>query len=97
MAMARERPYGSLLKLRADAGFHAYDDVDPANKPWRLLPQHGGGAMFDMGVYALNAARYSSGREPIASPPGSGTTARRQRATSGPSTHTDARSLETER
>ncbi|WP_425507188.1 Gfo/Idh/MocA family protein [Thermomonas carbonis] len=66
IAMARERPYGSLLKLRADAGFHAYDDVDPANKPWRLLPQHGGGAMFDMGVYALNAARYASGREPIA-------------------------------
>lgn len=66
MAMARERPYGALLKLRADAGFHAYDDVDPAKKPWRLLPQHGGGAMFDMGVYALNAARYASGREPVA-------------------------------
>jgi glucose-fructose oxidoreductase len=66
MTMARERPYGALLKLRADAGFHAYDDVDPANKPWRLLPQHGGGAMVDMGVYALNAARYTSGREPIA-------------------------------
>ena len=39
----------------------------------------------------------SSGREPIASPPGSGTTARRHRATSGPSTHTEARSLDTER
>lgn len=66
MAMALERPYGALLKLRADAGFHAYDDVDPAHKPWRLLAQHGGGAMFDMGVYALNAARYTSGREPVA-------------------------------
>lgn len=66
MAMARERPYGAISRLRADAGFHAYDDVDPANKPWRLLPQHGGGAMFDMGVYALNAARYTSGREPVA-------------------------------
>ena len=38
----------------------------------------------------------SSGREPIASPPGSGTTARRHRATSGPSTHTDARSFDTD-
>lgn len=66
MAMAREKPYGALRTLRADAGFHAYDDVDPANKPWRLLAPHGGGAMFDMGVYALNAARYASGREPIA-------------------------------
>ena len=66
MAMAREKPYGRILKLRAEAGFHAYDDVDPANKPWRLLPQHGGGAMYDMGVYALNAARYTSGQEPVA-------------------------------
>ncbi|GAB3508512.1 Gfo/Idh/MocA family protein [Pseudoxanthomonas daejeonensis] len=66
MAMAREKPYGKILKVRADAGFNAYDDVDPANKPWRLLPQHGGGAMYDMGVYSLNAARYTSGQEPVA-------------------------------
>lgn len=39
----------------------------------------------------------SRGREPMASPPGSGTTARRHRATNGPSTHTDARSRDTER
>jgi glucose-fructose oxidoreductase len=66
MQMARDRPYGRILKVRADAGFHAYDDVDPAAKPWRLLPQHGGGAMYDMGVYSLNAARYTSGQEPVA-------------------------------
>ncbi len=66
MAMAREKPYGRILEVRAEAGFHAYDDVDPANKPWRLLPQHGGGAMYDMGVYSLNAARYVTGQEPVA-------------------------------
>ena len=66
MAMSRAQPYGRILKIRAEAGFHAYDDVDPARKPWRLLPQNGGGAMYDMGVYALNAARYASGMEPIA-------------------------------
>ena len=66
VAMAREKPYGRILKIRAEAGFRAYDDVDPAHKPWRLLPQHGGGAMYDMGVYALNAARYASGMEPVA-------------------------------
>ncbi|KAF1686553.1 glucose-fructose oxidoreductase [Pseudoxanthomonas broegbernensis] len=66
MAMARDKPYGKILKVRADAGFHAYDDVDPAAKPWRLLPQHGGGAMYDMGVYALNAARYTTAQEPVA-------------------------------
>ena len=37
----------------------------------------------------------SSGREPIASPPGSATWACRQRPISGPSTHTDARSRPT--
>ena len=66
MAMAREQPYGRILKIRADAGFNAYDDVDPAHKPWRLLPQHGGGAMYDMGVYSLNAARYTKAQEPVA-------------------------------
>lgn len=66
MAMAKEKPYGKILQVRAHAGFHAYDDVDPARKPWRLLPQHGGGAMYDMGVYSLNAARYTSGQEPVA-------------------------------
>ena len=37
----------------------------------------------------------SSGREPIASPPGNATSARRQRPISGPSTQTDARSRPT--
>ncbi|WP_125075953.1 Gfo/Idh/MocA family oxidoreductase [Pseudoxanthomonas sp. SGT-18] len=73
-AMAREKPYGRILKVRADAGFHAYDDVDPANKPWRLLPQHGGGAMYDMGVYSLQGARYITGQEPVAVSARSGTT-----------------------
>ena len=66
MAMAREQPYGRILKVRADAGFNAYDDVDPAHKPWRRLPQHGGGAMYDMGVYSLHAARYTKAQEPVA-------------------------------
>lgn len=74
MAMAGTQPYGRILQLRADAGFHAYDDVDPGDKPWRLLPRHGGGAMYDMGVYALNAARYATGLEPLAVSARSGTT-----------------------
>ncbi len=37
----------------------------------------------------------SSGREPMASPPGSATTARRHRATRGPSTQTEARNWRT--
>src|SRR5690606_28669328 len=33
---------------------------------WRTDPVLGGGAMYDMGVYPLNAARYTAGEEPIA-------------------------------
>ncbi len=66
MEMARDKPFGRILKVRADAGFHAYDDVDPANKPWRLVSEFGGGAMYDMGVYSLNASRYVTGMEPVA-------------------------------
>lgn len=65
MDFARERPYGELRSLRCDAGFHAFDDAAGSNN-WRLDPARGGGAMYDMGVYSLNAARYASGEEPIA-------------------------------
>ena len=34
--------------------------------PWQQQQEMGGGAMYDMGVYSLNAARYSTGEEPIA-------------------------------
>ena len=37
----------------------------------------------------------SSGRDPIASPPGRATTARLHRATNGPSTQTEARNCRT--
>lgn len=65
MALAREQPYGRVRTLRAEAGFHGFDDAGGSDN-WRLDPARGGGAMYDMGVYALNAARYASGREPVA-------------------------------
>jgi len=64
MAMARERPFGRILKLRADAGWFGWRDG--ADDAWRLDPVRGGGAMYDMGVYCVNAARYSTGLEPLA-------------------------------
>ena len=33
---------------------------------WKLEQDKGGGAMYDMGVYCLNASRYVTGEEPIA-------------------------------
>jgi len=64
MALATSRPFGRLQRVRAEAGFHGFDDAN--GDPWRLDPARGGGAMYDMGVYALNAARYTTGAEPVA-------------------------------
>jgi glucose-fructose oxidoreductase len=64
MALAGSRPFGRLQRIRAEAGFHGFDGAGGDN--WRLDPARGGGAMYDMGVYALNAARYTAGAEPIA-------------------------------
>lgn len=59
-----EKPYGAIRRVRAEAGFNAFDGASPDN--WRLDPARGGGAMYDMGVYSLNGARYATGLEPLA-------------------------------
>ena len=64
MALAESRPFGRLRHIRAEAGFHGFDGA--SRDTWRLDAARGGGAMYDMGVYALNAARYASGMEPVA-------------------------------
>lgn len=64
MALATSQPFGRLQRIRAEAGFHGFDSASGDN--WRLDAARGGGAMYDMGVYALNAARYTAGAEPIA-------------------------------
>lgn len=64
IGFAREKPYGNLQGIRAEAGFKGFNDG--WSDAWRLDPARGGGAMYDMGVYALNAARYTSGEEPVA-------------------------------
>ena len=65
IGFAHERPYGALRSLQCDAGFEGFHDAAGSDN-WRLDPARGGGAMFDMGVYSLNAARYTSGEEPVA-------------------------------
>lgn len=59
---AREKPYGNIKEIIAEAGYNNTSD----NHGWRADPKLGGGAMYDMGVYPLNAARYTAGEEPIA-------------------------------
>jgi predicted dehydrogenase len=58
--MARQQELGQVKMIIADAGF---DIVDP--NQWRLKKgMAGGGCLMDIGIYALQAARYISGEEP---------------------------------
>jgi len=61
MKFAKEQTYGKVTKVEARAGY-----FDPRTDHWKQKKSMGGGVMGDMGVYPLNAARYSTGLEPIA-------------------------------
>jgi glucose-fructose oxidoreductase len=63
MRYAREQTYGAVTTVRTGAG---YSGAHPNPDDWRRDPDLGGGALYDMGVYPINAARYATGREPIA-------------------------------
>ncbi|TRZ42019.1 Gfo/Idh/MocA family protein [Robertkochia solimangrovi] len=63
MKWSETKPYGSITALDAVAGFRyggGYSDY------WRLQKDMGGGALYDMGVYCINAIRYTTGLEPVA-------------------------------
>lgn len=60
--MAKEKPYGNIKTVSAGAG---YRDGSTQHH-WRADKAMGGGALYDMGVYPLNAVRYTLGEEPIA-------------------------------
>jgi glucose-fructose oxidoreductase len=61
MKFAKDLPYGKFLSLSAAAGYR-----EMRTTHWKQIKAMGGGAMYDMGVYPLNAARYATGLEPIA-------------------------------
>ncbi len=58
---ANSKPYGALVALSGRAGYR-----ESRKGNWKLNREMGGGAMYDMGVYPLNAVRYASNLEPIA-------------------------------
>ena len=59
--IARSGELGSIKVILADAGFNIGDPTQ-----WRLNKElAGGGSLMDIGIYALQAARYLSGEEPI--------------------------------
>ena len=60
--LAQQREFGPLAVIDTAAGFAMGPDVGQ----WRLDKRlAGGGSLMDMGIYALQAARYISGEEPV--------------------------------
>ena len=60
LQFARERTFGDLKMIEAGFGFRIGDP-----NQWRLKHRYaGGGALMDVGIYALQACRYLSGEEP---------------------------------
>jgi len=61
MRISREKQFGPLKLIEASFGFKI---GDPSQ--WRLKQAlAGGGALMDVGIYALQGSRYTSGEEPI--------------------------------
>jgi predicted dehydrogenase len=59
--LAREKTFGTVKVIETAAGFPIGDP-----KQWRLDKKlSGGGSLMDIGIYALQAARYISGEEPV--------------------------------
>jgi glucose-fructose oxidoreductase len=57
----KDKKYGNIIKVEAYAGY-----VDDRTNHWKQIKKMGGGCMYDMGVYPLNATRYITGEEPVA-------------------------------
>src|SRR5262249_19725638 len=62
MRLAKSGVAGKIRYVRSE---HGFVQGDPSR--WRLKRAlSGGGSLMDMGIYALQAARYMTGEEPIA-------------------------------
>ena len=57
---AKDKPYGEIQSVRAVVG-----DRSGGEDTWRMHREMGGGALYDLGVYSINAIRYASGEEPV--------------------------------
>lgn len=57
----KDKTYGNITKVSAVAGYR-----DNRSNHWKQTKALGGGSMYDMGVYPLNATRYVTGLEPVA-------------------------------
>lgn len=60
MRLGQEKVFGEVLQITCGAAFRS-----AGRDSWRMKKAKGGGSMMDMGVYALQAARYVTGEEPV--------------------------------
>ncbi|MCG2460059.1 Gfo/Idh/MocA family oxidoreductase [Flavobacteriaceae bacterium F89] len=60
MKVGKERTFGQVKMIASAAGY-----FDGRTDHWKQKKSMGGGAMGDMGVYALQGARLATGEEPI--------------------------------
>jgi predicted dehydrogenase len=58
--LAAEKAFGPLKFIESSLGF-----TRPAPTSWRLNKQIGGGAIMDLGVYAIQGARRTVGQDPV--------------------------------
>ena len=61
ISYAESHPFGPIESVRALACYAG----SPPKSGWRANPEMGGGALYDMGVYSINATHYSTGLEPL--------------------------------
>jgi predicted dehydrogenase len=62
MRLGQQKVYGNIQQVECGNGFRWADDKDA----WRLKKSMaGGGALMDMGIYAIQGARYIIGKEPV--------------------------------
>nr|WP_269783512.1 Gfo/Idh/MocA family oxidoreductase [Marinibactrum halimedae] len=64
MSLGKSLPFGDIKYIQAAAEFRTQPEDFPNS--WRLKKSMGGGWMMDMGIYAIQAARYSKQMEPVA-------------------------------
>ncbi|MET0287775.1 MAG: Gfo/Idh/MocA family oxidoreductase [Polyangiales bacterium] len=58
-AWGKSKPYGALKSVSAIAG-----DAQGDERTWRHSAALGGGALYDIGVYSINAIRHATGEYP---------------------------------
>jgi glucose-fructose oxidoreductase len=56
----KSKPYGAIKSVRALVG-----DPSDGEDTWRMKREMGGGALYDLGVYSINAIRYATAEEPV--------------------------------